>query len=156
MIPIETLYIRPAEEQDFKAITALCEQLGYPSEEKTIQDRLIGLNANSATIILVAETETGQVVGWIQGVINTFLMTGRYVELAGLVVDENHRSQKIGEKLVAALENWARQTGNTKISLRSNAIRTNAHRFYLNLGYAQIKTSCIFEKTLSERAARPK
>lgn len=144
------LIIRPAKLTDSTGLADLCGQLGYPSSKETIETRIKQLLMDSATILLVAESQSGEVVGWIQGCINTYLMTGTFVELAGLVVHQSVRGQKIGEKLVAALENWTQIQEIDTISLRSNAIRTDAHRFYERLDYVKIKTSVILEKSSSK------
>ena len=66
----------------------------------------------------------------------------------GVVVSERVRGQGIGRQLCKAAEDWARAQGVARLRVRSNAIRGRTHAFYLRDGYAQVKTSAIFEKTL--------
>ena len=141
------ILIRPAKLEDALALADLSKQLGYPASAAALQARIQKLS-DPSILLLVAEIPSGQVVGWIQGCVITFLMSDTFVELAGLVVDEYFRGLKIGEKLVTALENWSRDQGVSTIFVRSNAIREDAHRFYYRLNYQKIKTSLTFQKSL--------
>ena len=69
-------------------------------------------------------------------------------EVSGLVVDERFRSQRVGERLLAHAEEWARENGCHAIGLRSNVIRDRAHAFYERHGYAHVKTQKAFRKQL--------
>jgi GNAT superfamily N-acetyltransferase len=53
-----------------------------------------------------------------------------------VVVDERARSEGYGELLMAEAERLAREAGAYRLSLMSNARRTQAHRFYNRIGYA--------------------
>ena len=50
--------------------------------------------------------------------------------------------------LVEAAEEWAVVRGLGVMSLRSNQLRTDAHKFYEHLGYTVIKTQNAFRKSL--------
>jgi GNAT superfamily N-acetyltransferase len=71
-----------------------------------------------------------------------------FAELGGLVVDESHRGKGVGAILLEKVEDWARQKGCAAISVRSNIIRHEAHKFYLAQGYNHIKTQHAFRKSL--------
>ena len=47
-----------------------------------------------------------------------------------LVTDERLRSQGFGRRLLAGVEEWARENGYRQISLSSGVQRLDAHRFY--------------------------
>jgi GNAT superfamily N-acetyltransferase len=49
---------------------------------------------------------------------------------------------------MAAAEAWARERGYARLTLRSNTIRTEAHRFYQDLGYTIVKSQHKFQKPL--------
>ena len=42
-----------------------------------------------------------------------------------------------------------------KVRVRSNVVRERAHQFYLRAGYAIVKTSLVFEKSLSAESRSP-
>jgi len=65
-----------------------------------------------------------------------------------LVVNEAYRGKGIGEKLLAGIEDWAKERGIQAVFLRSNIVREEAHRFYEKVGYKNTKTSKIFWKYL--------
>jgi GNAT superfamily N-acetyltransferase len=87
-------------------------------------------------------------VGWIDLSVEYHLQAEPAVLIGGLVVSERARGQGIGLQLSRAAEDWARARGVARLRVRSNAIRERAHAFYLRDGYARVKTSAVFEKTL--------
>jgi GNAT superfamily N-acetyltransferase len=98
--------------------------------------------------LILAAVSGGRVVGWAHAYVCYLLESDMYVELGGLVVDESHRGQGVGTNLLEKVEGWARQMGARAVSLRSNIIRHEAHKFYASRGYAQIKTQHAFRKRL--------
>jgi N-acetylglutamate synthase-like GNAT family acetyltransferase len=140
--------IRTASQSDIPALAELCSQLGYQCVESEVEVRLADLINRSDHILLVAVSESGKVVGWAHGAVRRLLITPAHVELGGLVVEKSQRGQGTGEMLMSAIEAWAFGQGIETVFLRSNAIRTDAHRFYKKLGYEQVKTSLTFTKTL--------
>ena len=70
-------------------------------------------------------------------------------EVGGLVVDSRARGQGIGRSLMAAAESWTRERGYTRLMLRSNTIRAEAHRFYQGLGYTIVKSQHKFQKPIA-------
>jgi len=45
----------------------------------------------------------------------------------------------IGKLLVDKVKQWAREKNNSKIGLRCNVKRTEAHLFYEHLGFIEVK-----------------
>jgi ribosomal protein S18 acetylase RimI-like enzyme len=140
--------IRPMEDGDLPSVTALTAQLGYPSTLDVITRRYRSIVTSDECALYVAE-EDGAIAGWIyvRGVL--LLEDDARAEVWGLVVDEQHRRQRIGETLMRRAEQWARDAGYREVSLRSNITRTGAHAFYQRLGYALTKTSHVFWKALA-------
>jgi GNAT superfamily N-acetyltransferase len=68
--------------------------------------------------------------------------------LGGMVVDERYHRQGAGRALMQRVEAWARERGCWVVTLRSNAVRDDAHAFYEGLGYRNTKTSLTFRKML--------
>jgi GNAT superfamily N-acetyltransferase len=142
----ETATIRRAAPADAARLTALSAQLGYPVAQEEVEARLATILADNDHALLVAENSANVVVGWAHGFIRPLLVEGRHVEVGGLVVDETVRGRGVGEKLMEAIEDWARERGCQYIYLRSNAIRQDAHRFYERVGYEKVKTSVVMRK----------
>jgi GNAT superfamily N-acetyltransferase len=147
-MPVSTLQIRPIREDDVLTVALLCEQLGYPTDVPSVLTRIRHIAADPGHSVLVA-CVAGAVVGWIDLSIEYHLQSEPAALIGGLVVAEATRSQGIGRQLCQAAEDWARGHGMTRIRVRSNAIRERAHAFYFRDGYARVKTSAVFEKTLS-------
>ncbi len=143
-----SVVIRRARLDDASALADLCTQLGYPTGTDEVAKRLSVLERRDDTVIYVAETADGQVIGWVQACLTHLLIVPRHAEIGGLVVDEGWRGRGVGRQLMAAAEQWARQQGCAELRLRSNITRAEAHRFYEALGYRRIKTSLTFQKEL--------
>lgn len=139
--------VRRAAEADAGAIAALSGQLGYPTSEAAVRARLAAALGRGDSEVLVAE-RTGAVVGWIHVYGVHTLESDAHAEIAGLVVDEHHRSRGIGEALLAAAETWAANAGYRDARVRSNVIRERAHRFYVRQGYAEKKRQAVLVKDL--------
>ena len=140
--------IRPAKLSDLSALPDLATQLGYPSTPESIRPRLEDLlSRTDGNVILVAELD-GRVVGWAHAHIYRLLVDDPEVEIGGLVVDESVRGQGVGEALMHAAEDWARERGCASVYLRSNTIRTRAHEFYKRIGYEIVKSQYALRKKL--------
>jgi GNAT superfamily N-acetyltransferase len=99
--------------------------------------------------------QPGAVIGWIDVGVVFHLQSGRYCEIGGLVVTASARRRGTGAALVTQAEKWAAAKGLARVLVRSNAVREDAHRFYLREGYRRAKTSAVFEKTVGSPAAAP-
>lgn len=126
----------------------LSAQLGYAVPADEMERRLQHMANDPNHAVLVAALDSGEVVGWIDVGIAFHLQSGAYCEIGGLVVADSLRGHGIGRELVCAGEKWAVARGMKKVLVRSNAIRADAHRFYLRENYTMLKTSAVFEKRL--------
>jgi GNAT superfamily N-acetyltransferase len=140
--------IRECYGSDSESIAKLSGQLGYAVPADEMERRLQHMANDPNHAVLVACLEDGEVVGWIDVGIVFHLQSGAYCEIGGLVVAESVRGNGIGRELVIAAEEWAATRGLKKVLVRSNAIRADAHRFYLRENYTMVKTSAVFEKKL--------
>ncbi|HKR64314.1 MAG TPA: GNAT family N-acetyltransferase [Thermoanaerobaculia bacterium] len=134
--------IRAARAEDAAVIADLNGQLGYPTSAAEMAERLATIGNDA---VLVA-TQGEIVIAWIQVAITSSLESGAFAEIRGLIVDESHRSARIGAALVAAGEAWVRERGIARIRVRSNVIRERTHRFYERLGYVGKKSQRVFDK----------
>jgi GNAT superfamily N-acetyltransferase len=140
--------LRPAHEDDAAAVAALSTQLGYPAVPEETAERLRSLAGHPDHAVLVAEDDSGVVIAWIHIRGSHFVESAPFAEIAGLVVDERHRGQKLGESLVEAAARWARERGYATLRVRSNTIRERAHAFYERQGFTRIKTQVVLSRTL--------
>ena len=142
--------IRKAREEDCAEVAQLASQLGYPASDDAMRIRIRRLLASSSDVVFVAEAADGGLVGWIHGVLSQFLESDIRVEIAGLVVDERCHRRGVGRDLVTQVEDWAVESGVGQASVRCRTTRSEAHRFYQSLGYAQAKTQIVFRKSLTQ------
>ena len=140
--------VRTAGVADAAAIASLCGQLGYPSTGDDIERQLAQAGRGSDAAVLVADSATDGVIGWVHIRALHLLTRDACAELGGLVVDAAWRGRGIGGRLMAAAEDWARRRGLDTLRLRSNVIRDEAHAFYRGRGFTSSKTSVLFTKTL--------
>lgn len=140
-------HVRPATTADLERLVILAEQLGYPTDKPELERRLAQLEhlENRAVLVAVADD---LVVGFIDLDHRTLMISNMVAEICGLVVDEHARGSGHGKALLSAAEEWARSKGCSKITLKSNIIRKDAHRFYEREGYEVFKTQYAFRKTL--------
>ena len=143
-----SVHIRQASILDASQVARLSAQLGYPSSEADVHDRLSQLLPSRSAVVLVADTGA-DLVGWSSAEFRVSLETGMRVEITGLVVDPSSRRLGIGRLLVKHLESWAVEQGCATLLVRSNVTRQESHPFYEGLGYERTKTQHIYRKVLS-------
>jgi len=127
--------VRPAHIDDSAAIAELITQLGYPSTEPEMHERLLAIAADADYVTYVAECD-GRVAGMIgvrRGV--HYERSGPYGQIIALVTAEAFRGRGIGALLVAEGERWLREIGANVVVVTSADHREGAHRFYERLGY---------------------
>ena len=149
--------IRDAREEDFEACQALLRQL-WPtparsdSEEQRrsadVRAVLYRLLAHPDARVVVAE-EDGQIVALLDvSFRDTLLHGGPAMIIEDLIVDEAHRRQGIGARLVRWAEDVARRRGCHGIELSSDLPREDTHGFWEGLGYQRLAYQ--FRKQLSQ------
>lgn len=139
--------VRPMAPADAPRVAELAGQLGYPSTAQEVADRFREIGERPTDVVLVATLEA-DVIGWIHVTRVASLAASDVALIGGLVVDEAHRSDGVGARLLEAAEAWAREHGATTITVSSRVTREGAHRFYAREGYELSKTSHVFVKPL--------
>lgn len=136
--------IRPVTESDAAAITALSNQLGYLlSPEETIENiREVIADSHQAAFVACTNND---VIGWIHLFRAVRIESNPFAEIGGLVIAENYRKQGVGRLLAAKAKEWAKEKSLHKLRVRCNIKRTEAHKFYGALGFAEQKEQKIFE-----------
>src|SRR5215831_15556128 len=119
--------IRRAVASDAAELARLTTQLGYPASEAAIRARLMRMLDSSDDCLLVAEDSSGKLAGWIHGFLSQLLESDYRVEIGGLLVDETHRRNGIGRRLVKAVDNWAVERGAAELSVRCREERSESH-----------------------------
>ena len=140
--------IRRATTADAADIARLSQQLGYPTTPEQSARRLLEVNRNPEHAVFVA-ADGEAVIGWVHALIGHSLVADTTAEVAGLVVDEAYRGQRVGRVLLQQVERWAQEQSCIAVRLRSNVVLSRAHAFYQNLGYELTKTSKNFYKRLA-------
>jgi ribosomal protein S18 acetylase RimI-like enzyme len=127
--------LRTARSGDSVAVAALLAELGYPSSPEQAAARIERIAADPSTLLIVAEVE-GELAGFSALHVQSLVERDEPgCEVAGLVVGERFRRQGIGELLMEAVENEARERGGRYLVLNTAHRRADAHAFYEALGY---------------------
>jgi GNAT superfamily N-acetyltransferase len=145
---ISEVRIRTARAGDAAALADLCTQLGYPSSQGELAERLQRILGEPDHVVFVADLPGRGVCGFLHGFCGIALETGPRAEILGLVTADGQRGRGIGRRLVAEAEEWAREKGHQAITVRCNVVRNAAHAFYEGLGFACTKTQKHFRKSL--------
>lgn len=136
--------LRYASEKDSPYIAQLMSELGYKTDDKIIGDRLAQIKQRNGRVI-VAVDENGDVVGCVHAFIDLRLAEGEIGEIVSLVVKKELRGKGIGTKLLNKARVWIQETGCKKIRIRANAVREEAHQFYKEQGFEEVKSQKIFQ-----------
>ncbi len=128
--------IDKAKHDDLEAIYKLVCTLEKTQINKERFVRLYNESLTNDDIYYFVYRQDYQVVGYISFYIHHYLHhqhdTGEIIEL---IVDENYRSQKIGDQLIRHVEAFAKQLQLEEIELSTSTYRKKAHRFYEAHGY---------------------
>jgi hypothetical protein len=130
-------HIRAARAADAPALADLSTQLGYPSTEAQVRERLCLLDDPERTI-LVADGATG-LAGFVDVHVQRVVESGPYGEVGGLVV---------GAALLAAAAEWSRARGLERLWIRANLARVGPHEFYEAIGCRIVKDQRVYEYPL--------
>ncbi|HKJ46930.1 MAG TPA: GNAT family N-acetyltransferase [Balneolales bacterium] len=139
--------IRDVDLNDAFWITGLSDQLGYESKNDKIVNRLRDITANKDQGIFVVEYNN-KVIGWIHAFYALRVESDPFVEIGGMVVDEQYRRHGIGTALTEKVIGWAKKRKVRKIRVRCNTTRSETHWFYERLGYTETKEQKIFDNKL--------
>ncbi len=140
---MHTIY-RNAVNEDIKALKELLKELGYDVGGNTLYHRIEDIRDHGGEVI-VASID-GLVVGCVNALIDIRLAEGQTGEIVSMVVSAVHRRKGIGKGLISHAESWLKAKGCNTVRVRANAVRNEAHRFYSEMGFKEIKTQKIFTK----------
>lgn len=142
--------IREALRGDLPEVLRLYAQLGQDDGTTLCLDRAEELwremLSHGDHRIWVAESE-GRVVGTFSllRMVNLAHLGAPSAVVEDVVVDESCRGMGVGRAMMGRAMEIARGKGCYKLTLSSNARRTDAHRFYENLGFRRHGISFFIE-----------
>ena len=140
--------VREARPEDAESVCRLNRnELGYDYPLRETAGKLGKLLGDRRCRIFVAESG-GTVVGYVHAVDYDVLYAPHLKNILGIAVSSDSRRSGVGRLLLAAVEQWAKDTGATGIRLVSGISRTGAHKFYLACGYTENKEQKNFKKML--------
>ena len=144
--------IRTATPADLDQLTALLEML-CAIEKDFIFDParqrcgLTMLLTNERAAVLVAE-EAKQVVGMCTGQLTISTAEGGPALLVeDVVINQQHRGQGLGRKLLAALTEWAADQGAQRLQLLADRNNEAGLTFYQKLGWQRTELICLRKRT---------
>ncbi|WP_240338469.1 GNAT family N-acetyltransferase [Peribacillus alkalitolerans] len=119
-------------------------------EENLVIERLSRILNQEDNVVYVAEL-SDKLIGWIHAHGRYLIESPPYIEIGGLIVDNNFRGLKIGKTLVEKCEEWTELSGFHEIRVRTNKSRLDALEFYTQLGFKNTKSQQVFKKELIEK-----
>ena len=129
--------IRRITSSDVPSAAALLAELGYPTTEADLGERLKAIATNPDDAVLAA-AEDGNILGLVS--VHSFEMIhrpGRLGRITSLIVAASARGRGLGTNLLAAAEKHLRAYGCAKLEVTSGEQRSSAHDFYAANGYKE-------------------
>ncbi|MGQ7331451.1 GNAT family N-acetyltransferase [Streptococcus suis] len=130
--------IRAFKDKDITPCVQLMADLGYPTDEQSLQTRWRHLLQQADYHLLVVE-ENHQVLGFVGFHKMYFFETdSAYCRILALVVSSEHRRKGLATKLLDAVSDFARAEGCRALALNSGLTdqRSGAHQFYKQYGFS--------------------
>ncbi|HLO03050.1 MAG TPA: GNAT family N-acetyltransferase [Symbiobacteriaceae bacterium] len=141
-----TIHIRPFTATDYPALaTLLSEQEREPTTAERLADQDARRPPSAIVMRLVAEDETGRMVGYALGSHVLAMPAGQFI--ARVRVRASHEGQGVGRQLWNAQLSLLRERGATKIETSVKETDRRAHQIALREGFVQ--THHLFESTLN-------
>lgn len=138
--------VRAALKSDVSALARLSTQLGYESSVVQTEKRLEKIAQIKEQTLIVAEHPEFGVLGFIHLEQRFLIEREPLLEIAALVVDEEHRSKGIGKILLSYANDFAAQNDLKTVMLRSGIHREAAHAFYERNGFRITSRSVKMER----------
>lgn len=140
--------IRPCVPSDAEVLCHLnSEEMGYSFSVDNTAKALKELLRDNTQRIFVAVCDD-IVIGYIHAADYQLLYAPPAKNILGIAVSSYYRNKGVGRALLAAVEEWAKESGCASVRLNSGAERENSHAFYKKCGYEFIKQQFNFRKRL--------
>lgn len=141
---MEISQLKNITETEAQQIYLLSNQLGYANDLGLLLGRLQEIVKLKDHAVFTAKID-GKIVGWLHCLVCLRVESPLFIEVTGLVVDENVRGKQIGKNLIEASKVWSRDQNISTIRIRCNVTRTESHKFYQALGFVSSKEQKVFE-----------
>jgi GNAT superfamily N-acetyltransferase len=131
------LEIRVAVASDLDAIIGLLEQdaIGIESQAREVYARAFDEIGASPENELIVATMDGEVIGTLQLTYIPGMLWERRAQVESVRVRSDRRNLQIGSALMKWAIERSRERGCRLLQLTTNAVRTDAQRFYQRLGF---------------------
>ena len=129
--------IRSANVEDAAAIAPLLEELGYPVDPETVRARLARIAGGEATGVLLAVAEGAPAALIAYQLIDHLERPHPTCRITALVTSSEHRRSGTAARLLAALEELARERGCDRLEVTTRPHREDALGFYRDAGFAE-------------------
>ncbi|MDQ8735322.1 GNAT family N-acetyltransferase [Paenibacillus sp. LHD-38] len=131
------IHVRPYQPEDLIVMTELMKDLGYPTTEEQMRNRMSVIETLSGTFTFLADLN-GKAVG-MMGIrhVYSYEEDGFVIQISLLVTKKEYEGQGIGKALVSFAESWAVAQDAEILYLTSGIKpeRERAHAFYKAIGF---------------------
>lgn len=141
------ILIRPLKSTDLAGLLPLIDTLGYEASPGEIARRLSALLEREDHLVLAAQVKD-EVLGFLHAFERRCLEKPATLVVQAIAVSPMTQGLGLGKKLMAEVEQQARDRRMEGVSLSSRIDRSGAHAFYERLGYERTATSHFFAKML--------
>jgi GNAT superfamily N-acetyltransferase len=121
---------------------------GMPVSLEQVRERLTSLSEEDR-LILALQSEL--LIGYAHLRVARDLVNDETAEVAAIIVRPSYRRRGVGRQLINAAETWAQQSGRARLLLRTDVVRTEAHAFFVALGYEELATTVDFVRNLERK-----
>lgn len=136
-------------EKDVVDINGLLSQLSKNALPLNFDQLVEITEQKNFTVAIVRISATQQIIGMGSGILVQTLM-GSKVLIEDVIVDKEHRGQKLGERIIEKLIEYAQQNKAKYIELTSKPARKAANELYKKLGFRKRKTN-VYRLELNPR-----
>lgn len=134
---------------DVTGINSLLSQLSKNAPPLNF-DRLVEIIEQKNFYVAVARVSATQQIIGMGSVIFVQTLMGLKALIEDVIVDKEHRGQKLGERIIETLIEYAQQNKAKYIELTSKPARKAANQLYKKLGFRKRKTN-VYRLELNPR-----
>jgi GNAT superfamily N-acetyltransferase len=157
MLNLQIIRTRHPPEPHIVQLAALQREVGFAVTPDDVRRRLETLPREDRLLMALSGES---LLGYAHLRVTCDLSNEETAEVVAIVVARAFRRQGVGRRLIAASETWAIESGRARLLLRTDVVRTDAHAFFLALGYEESSTTLEFVRDLerfrqADRPTRP-
>jgi GNAT superfamily N-acetyltransferase len=126
----QRIQLRAATATDAADIAALLTELGYQTSGSEVPPRLAAVLEEGGAVLLAVDTDDRSLGMMCLARYTVLHAPAPFAYITALVTAAAARRRGVGQLLVAAAKEWAREAGCVKLSGTSAEHRADAHAFY--------------------------